>query len=525
MHGRWTRLGWTLALFSLADCSGNDDGVVTTGGAPDAASHVDGGLDAGSAGSGGSDRDAGRDGAPPGAADGGSDAAADGGGGDAGGPDASQEPVKTVEPLVFAGTRLGLRWREDGVGLRGFVDKQHEDTPCEFREIGGTYLCWPIRGTAKSLYADGSCSQSVILVDDGECSDDPAPGELVRLLGSDLCEPPELVRISDETIGLLYSNESGDCVEAAPDNTQGLWHPLEPVETSELVSATEEVIEAGALHVRRLVATDGTTLNFDVLTPDGDRCELLAERCVPGVVAYAAQGLRADSTCSDQAMVANVGFRCEEDYDYVLAYDSEAACGESFYDVYAAASRTDEAYRPVGSECTAMPGKYVVAGARVEDDALPELRQVLLGTGRIREFATANADGVALLPANSNPYDTELEATCSPHRFTDGETRCVTGILGNFIDLFSNDACTTALGVRVSAECATGEEARHYLYSEAPDACGVSLIAKLFEAVPYDGPFFRREEGSGQCVPTEAAPGSEFVAAGDEVPLARFATF
>lgn len=524
MRKRSPALLGALLTFVVPACTGDDDSSAGTMDPPDAAHGGAAGTDgSGRADAGGSGRDGGEG---EGARDGGLDAGGDGAAPDGGERDTGTPTSTSIEPLVASGSRLTVQMGESGVTFRWFLDTMYDDMPCEFRKLGDTYYCLPALGTASGRYADEDCTEPVAFVDDDPCSDAIAPGQVVQLRGTEACAEAVPVRVGETMIaGPVYSDQSGDCLEVEPEvGTEGAWYPLEPLEASDFVSATEELVDAGDVLVRRLVASDGASLNVEVLTPGGDACVHVRDRCVPGAVAYASDGLHADSDCMGEAPVANATYRCEDEFDYVLRFDQDRECGDPLYEVYEAADHIEEAYRSSGGACDRAEGTFVVAGAPVSDDALLPLRTELVGTGRIRAYATANADGEPLLPASSNPYDTELEANCLPYAFADGKLRCITGSIGNLVNVFTDDECQDAMGVVVAPnECATGEEAKHYLYTESAGACGAKLIERLFEPVPYDGQLYTLDD-SAQCMPTTAAPGSEFVAAGDEVSLDRFAT-
>lgn len=308
-------LGWILGLIASA-CTGGDDGPSGTKETPDAAQRDAGKTDASaSAGTGGSGGDGRRD-----ARDGGrvaNDAGADGGALDASGRDAGTLPPATLEPLVVGGSRLTVQLREDGVAFRWFLDTAHDEMPCEFRKVGETFYCMPLLGAPEGRYADADCTEPVAFVEADPCAGGVVPGQVVQLWGTEACAVNVPVRVGETTVeGPIYSDTSGDCVELeASEDAEGAWHTLEELEPSEFVSAAEQLVEAGDLVVRRLVAADGSALNLEVLTPDGETCVHVRGRCVPGAVAYATGGLHADSDCTDATRVANATYRCEEQFD------------------------------------------------------------------------------------------------------------------------------------------------------------------------------------------------------------------
>jgi hypothetical protein len=425
----------------------------------------------------------------------------------------------TAQPQWQGGTRIKVRVLKDTSGASaqlGWKDTQL-DEPCWFMAAAdGQQRCIPLYSphAVEGFFADGNCSQPVLLTYDVNCPS--APRHAIRY-DSDACPTrAHVFTVGAKLSTTTYYYRSGtSCTMQQAQAGTNVWALGNELAPSELARGTLTPRSGSGIVDIVLTTDDGARGPYGFRdTTGGFDCYALTfgdgtTRCVPSATAYGDDALFADSACTQPGYLGT-------------------ACGNTQFGVrYVTTGCTSEpSYVRIGSpvttwyggpSCTPQPSttssQGYAGGAPVPLSSFVAATASKATAGRLERTALTWPGGSSF---TSGWRDTQLGQQCQYfYAASDGSRRCLPSSGASMTSIYAESTCTQRLAV-ASSGCSPAYAFDYF------DSCQLRLRVYPVTGAHTGGIYVK--SGTGACVSTTSSSTSYF-RTGPEVAPATLAPF
>lgn len=447
--------------------------------------------------------------------------------------DAGTETTTRLDPMK-SGSRLLLRMdRAEGGAFRprDFYDTQL-GTHCSFRRTGDTapqYHCLPVLSGVSFAYRDAACTDRVALATPSP-SRSFAEGDLVygseRTWSGCHVKPFRLGTTLPDDGPLHHRTSGGDCLPTSRFPSE-LIFAVSDGSLEDFVAGTENVVDfPHGLQAAYVEGADGSTM-FAQLREEGVTCVIkgAGDSLVCGRDFADSNGtLFADSACTGTEL-AEVNERpgvcgaATPRAPLRIARHSIDPQGCWHFEGFFAVGAKHQTAREAASACSEVSfpeTAFYERGAALSLETLPRIKNVMIGSARLRVLYFAALDGT-LFESDSQWRDEELGLACFPRGTADGKFRCMPDPVGTQ-ERFSDAGCTDRIWGHFHDPC------NEPLGAETPvryEYDGEGRIASVRSLEPFSGPQFELQGET--CVEVEPLSGHSYYRPGSAVALDHFA--